>query len=78
MGSFGISEGNITRNTHTQTHTHTHTHNMRLTTVTRGEMAQTLTSASSEWELGREVLAASVLSVRSGIECPEDNLRELT
>ena len=31
------------------------------------------------WGLGREAWAAySVLRVRTGTECPEDNLRELT
>jgi len=38
-----------------------------------------LTSATSEQGLDREVWAAStVLRVRTGLECPEDNLRELT
>ena len=34
--------------------------------------------ATSKWGLGREAWAASsVLRVRTGPECPEDNLREL-
>ena len=39
--------------------------------------AQTLASSTSEWGLGREVLAA-LLRVRTRPECPEGNLRELT
>ena len=35
-----------------------------------------LTFATSKWELNREVQAA-LLRVRTGPECPEDNLREL-
>ena len=38
-----------------------------------GEAVQTLASATSKWE----VLAA-LLRVRTGPECPEGNLRELT
>ena len=49
---------------------------MRLTATTSGEAAQTLALASSEWRPGREVWAAlSVLRVRTGLECPEHNLR---
>ena len=72
MGSFGISAGNITGRGHTL-------QNMRLTTTTSrdGEVAQMLMAATSEWGLGREMWAASlVLRVRTGPECPEDNLRE--
>ena len=37
-----------------------------------------LVYATTEWELGREAQAASlVLMVRTRFECPEDNLREL-
>ena len=43
----------------------------------REEAAQTPVSAASKWGLGREVLAA-LLRVRTGPECPEGNLRELT
>ena len=42
-----------------------------------GEAAQMPASASSKWGLGREVRAA-LLNVRTGPECPEGNLRELT
>ena len=73
-GSFGISKGNITRRENKKTQ------NMCLTATTSrgGEVAQTLPSATSEWELGREIWAAStVLRLRTGPECPEDNLREL-
>ena len=42
-----------------------------------GEAAQTPTSATSKQGLDREALAA-LLSVRTGPECPEGNLRELT
>ena len=41
-----------------------------------GEVAQTLTSATSEWGLCREAQAASLVRrVRTGPECPEDNMR---
>ena len=42
-----------------------------------GEAAQTLASTSSKRGLDREVWAA-LLRVRTGHECPEGNLRELT
>ena len=42
-----------------------------------GEAAQMLTSATSKWELDREVRAA-LLRVRNRPECPKGNLRELT
>ena len=48
---------------------------MHLTTTPR-EVAQTLASATSKWGLNREAQAA-LLRVRTGPECPEDNLREL-
>ena len=38
------------------------------------EAAQTLTSATSKWGLGRKVRAA-LLRVRTRHECPEGNLR---
>ena len=41
------------------------------------EAAQTPASATSKWGLGREVQAA-LLKIRTGPECPEGNLRELT
>ena len=49
-----------------------------ITTVSR-EVAQTLAFATSEWGLGREAwTASSVFRIRTGLDCPEDNLRELT
>ena len=41
-----------------------------------GEVAQTLASATSKWRLNRKAWDA-LLRVRTGPECPEDNLREL-
>ena len=41
------------------------------------EAAQMPSSATSKWGLGKEVWAA-LLRVRTGPECPEGNLRELT
>ena len=41
------------------------------------EAAQMLSSTTSKWELDREARAA-LLRVRTGPECPEGNLRELT
>ena len=48
-----------------------------LTATPRGEVAQKFTSTTSKWGLNREVRAA-LLRVKTGPECPEDNLRELT
>ena len=73
MGSFGISEGNITRRKKKK-YPPQITH---LTTTPRGEVAQTLPSATSKWGLNREARAA-LLRVRTRPECPEKNLRELT
>ena len=42
-----------------------------------GEAAQTLAPATSKRELGREA-GAALLGLRTGPECPEGNLRELT
>ena len=42
-----------------------------------GEAAQTPAPATSKWGLGMEARAA-LLRVRTGPECPEGNLRELT
>ena len=50
---------------------------MCLTTTPRGEVAETLVSTTSKRGLNREAWAA-LLRVRTGPECPEDNLRELT
>ena len=47
------------------------------TVTPSGEAAQMPSSATSKWGLGRETRAA-LLRVRTGPECPEGNLRELT
>ena len=46
-------------------------------TATPREAAQRVPSATSKRGLNREVQAA-LLRVRTGPECPEDSLRELT
>ena len=75
MGSFGISEGNITgRKRAKKQKTPQIT---CLTATPSGEIAQKLVSATSKRGLNREVQAA-LLRVRTWPECPEDNLRELT
>ena len=52
--------------------------NMHVTAASNGERAQMFVSTTSELGLDREVWAASlVLRVSTGLECPEDNLREL-
>ena len=74
MGSFGISEGNITGRKKKK-----NPQNMHLTATPSREVAQMLVLATSDRGLDREVwVASSVLRVRTGPECPEDNLRELT
>ena len=75
-GSFGISEGNITRRKTKQNRKQPQ-NNMHLTATPRGEAAQRVASATSKRGLNREVQAA-LLQVRIRPECPEDNLRELT
>ena len=50
---------------------------MCLTTTPNGEVAQILASATSKLGLNREAQGA-LLKVRTGPECPEGNLRELT
>ena len=42
-----------------------------------GKAVQTPALVNSKWGLGREVWAA-LLRVRTGPECPEGNLKELT
>ena len=71
-GNFGSSEGNIIGRGKKKT-----PQNMRLIATPSGEVAQTLASATSKQGLNREAWAA-LLRVRTGSECPEDNLRELT
>ena len=48
---------------------------MHLTATPSRETAQTLTSPTSKWELGREAQAA-LHRVRTRLECPKGNLRE--
>ena len=55
VGSFGISEGNITGRKKLKKKKPT---TMGLTTTPSREVAQMLASASSEWELNREAWAA--------------------
>ena len=50
---------------------------MHLTATPSGEVAQTLGSTTSKRGLNREV-RATLLRGRTGPECPEGNLRELT
>ena len=71
VGSFGISEGNITGRKKRNPQI------MRLTTTPSREVASMLASTSSKQGLKREVQAA-LLKERTGPECPEDNLRDLT
>ena len=64
MGSFGISEDNITGREKQKTQT------MHLTAIASKEVAQRLMSTTSK--------RAALLRVRTGPECPVGNLRELT
>ena len=73
MGSLGISEGNITR----RKHTHTHTEIMHLIATPSREVAQMLVSATRKQGMNRKARAA-LFQVRTGPQCPEENLRELT
>ena len=50
---------------------------MCLTATPSGAAAQMLASPTSKWGLGRATQVA-LLKVRTGPECPEGNLRELT
>ena len=51
---------------------------MHLSTTISREVTQTFKSATSGWGLGKEPReATSVLRVRTRLECPEGNLREL-
>ena len=53
--------------------------NRCLTTIASGEVGETYASTTIMQGLDREVPAASssVLRVRTGLECPEDSVREL-
>ena len=71
MGSFGISEGNITGREKKKKKTH----NMYLSATPNGEVAKMLAyhqQAGLNWEA-----RAALLKVRAGPECPKDNLRDL-
>ena len=74
--SHGISKGNITGRKKKEINNKT-PHIMCLLATPRGEAAQMLTSTTCKRRLDREVRAA-LLRVRTGPECPEGNLRELT
>ena len=50
---------------------------MHLIATPSGEVVQTLASTTSKQWLDREVWAA-LFGIRTGTECPEDNLREIT
>ena len=77
MGSFGIS--GVKHNQEERKKKKKTPQNRCLTATASGEVAQMLTSATSEWRLDREAWAASsVPRVRTRPECPEDNLRDLT
>ena len=76
MGSFGDSEGDITRREKKKENPQ-NTH-LTANTSREGEVAQMLASNISELGLGREARAASsVLRARIRPDCPEDNLKEL-
>ena len=76
MGSFEISEGNITEN---EKKKKPDPQNTCLTATASREVAQMLVSATSKQGLVREAQAASLVHrVRTRPECPEDNRRELT
>ena len=71
VGSLGISEGNITGRGKKK-----NPQIMHQAATPSGEVAWSLATTSSKWGLNREVPAA-LLRVRTGPECPENNLREL-
>ena len=73
--SLRTSEGNITRRKKKQRKKKTQ--NICVTITPNGEVAQMLASATGKLGLNREAWAA-LLRVRTGPECPEGNLRELT
>ena len=73
VGSFGISEGNITRR---ETHTHTHTEYVPNHNCQWGSSPDTCFHHQRVGD-GQEGTGCT-LRVRTGPDCPEDNLRELT
>ena len=70
MGSFDISEGNKTGRGKKNPQ------NTRLSATPSGEVAQTLASATSE-QGAEQGGVGYMVRVRTGPECPEDNLREI-
>ena len=74
MASLGTTEGNITGRKNKQLKP---TDYMPNGNSPSREVAQTPAPATSKQGLGREARAA-LLRVRTGPECPEGNLRELT
>ena len=72
VGSFGISEGNITG----RKNKFKNPQIMCLTATPSGEVTQTLAPATSKRGLNKEARAA-LLREGTGPESPEDNLREL-
>ena len=76
----GRKQQNSTWNTRLVPNRKRSTSRLYIVTLRRrdGEVAETLTSTTREWGLGREAQAASlVLRIRTGPEFPKDNLREL-
>ena len=74
MGSFGISAGNITGREKKKTNPQ----NTCLTTTASGEVAQILLPPARGGWAAKYGMHKSLLRVRTGPECPEENLRELT
>ena len=77
MGSFGISEGNITGRKKKERKKERNPTDCVPNNNFQRELVQTLTIATSKWGLDREAWTA-LLRVRTRPECPEGNLRELT
>ena len=75
MGSFEISEGNITEKGKKKK---PDPQNTCLTATASREVAQMLVSATSKQGLVKEAHWTLVLRVRTRPECPEDHRRELT
>ena len=74
MESFGISKGNITGRGKNKTKTKTQ--NTCLTATPNGKVAQMLASTRSQRGAEQGGMG-SMLRVRTGPVCPEDNLRVL-
>ena len=72
MESFGISEDNITKNKRKKTHRI----QAKLQLPAEKWLRCSHPSTSSKWRLGPEAQATPlVLRVRTGLKCPEYNLR---